>query len=1358
MVFCALVLQCCQSPSHSPAGKQSRLADAARPGLRMDQPRMFAEFHAAIRTREGDAAPAYAEGQVLRALQAAKQRRAKSGAAALGKHEALEFTERGPANVAGRTRVVVPLREDPLRVWLAGSVGGGVWKTTDAGLSWTHLTEGIPSLATSTIAVPASDESVIYVGTGEVFTTTGIIGSGMFKSVDGGSTWQLLESTTRIADFQNINRIIVDPDNPDYVIACGSRRPWSSREDPEPDERSGIYLSVDGGASWTRQFEAAGAVHQVIAHPDDFTIQYAAVSGKGVWKSVDAGHTWAFSGEGMLPLQRIELGISPTNPDYLYASVVGQESSIGADLYVSQDAGETWLLVLEAEDGRNIEFLGGQGGYNQCVAVHPYNEHIVYAGGVNLFQFDVGFTTEKRVDDFLSDGADFAALMEFGGSEGGGNLDLNEAYADRPFPVEIRFGPGERQLAHRFTVGNRGAGVPPGAYTYQDYVEVPFTVWDTEQNRQLMVSFRDQAGDGQWNLLTRQTDGEPLAQRREYLYIHDVDYDVLADARIARNGRDNAGQEYRQVYFFWPVLAEGAVFDPDALPASSLQIRVTEVPKAERVTTVLSDAYSEFHGRNNYSDPEWKSRRGGLHPDQHFLHALPVDQVAETFSLLVANDGGVYYSKISDAPAVEDDEAFIYAGWGLNTAQFYGVDKRPGLFEFIGGMQDNGSWYSKPKEVASAGASYVYAIEGDGFEAIWHPTDPNKIMVSAQFNSIMRTLDGGETWTSGGQNHGNWGAGLASFFTRLGANPQRPDWLYTIGKDGVWVSKDFGDDWQLTPLAEYHTNGLNNIVRVSLADPDVVWAGGGMMTESRMHVSTDAGASFTVVPNYEVTRLGAISGIATHPVQAETAYLLFSFAQGPKILKTDDLGRTWQDLSGYGAAAQSANGFPDVATYSLFVFPWDTDRLWAGTEIGIVESLDGGESWALLDSNLPATAIWQMQLVDDQLVIATHGRGIWTVAFSDEVMVAPTVIEAGPSALNLLSVKVAIAEDFDSVEVYADDQLAAVFEEVSQGYVTLETEQAVTNSMRIQLKGYVGETMLESQPVTSPMIPYLDVVNAYGSDLDHGPEDDYLLTGFMFRQPVEFDNPGLATWFPYNNDSTFIATLRKPVRVGAGAHTEMRYEDIAVIEPGEPGTVYGEPTFYEYVLVEASKNGLDWLPLVEGYDARYDPVWLDIWDRQDIAYPADYREHTIDLLDFFEEGDAIVVRFRFYSDANYSGMGYIVDNILIQTDEFEAAPTEPTEPTVTGLPDLTDDAFGLTVFPVPAPGTESITIEARLVAPGPATVRVLSLYGQELVAYPLSGQGAGDYSLGLPEDLPPGMYLVQLEQGDRRTSQKLLIE
>ena len=106
--------------------------------------------------------------------------------------------------------------------------------------------------------------------------------------------------------------------------------------------------------------------------------------------------------------------------------------------------------------------------------------------------------------------------------------------------------------------------------------------------------------------------------------------------------------------------------------------------------------------------------------------------------------------------------------------------------------------------------------------------------------------------------------------------------------------------------------------------------------------------------------MGGISGLATHPTQDSTAYALFGFARKPKIFVLQILGQTWEDISGFGNGTVSTNGFPDVAVYDLLVMPQSPDTIWAGTEIGLFESIDNGVSWHTANNGLPSVSVWAM--------------------------------------------------------------------------------------------------------------------------------------------------------------------------------------------------------------------------------------------------------------------------------------------------------------------------------------------------------------------------------------------------------------
>ena len=165
----------------------SKDSDRERGADATDGPEEFERFHREIRTRDGETVPAYPLNFKIIEAQKAVERKA----AVLNKYAVSPWTERGPGNVGGRTRGLIVDPDDASRnTWFAGSVGGGIWKTTDAGVTWVNKTPGLPNLATVTLAMAASAHNVIYAGTGEGFGNTDAVrGDGIWKSTDRGETW-----------------------------------------------------------------------------------------------------------------------------------------------------------------------------------------------------------------------------------------------------------------------------------------------------------------------------------------------------------------------------------------------------------------------------------------------------------------------------------------------------------------------------------------------------------------------------------------------------------------------------------------------------------------------------------------------------------------------------------------------------------------------------------------------------------------------------------------------------------------------------------------------------------------------------------------------------------------------------------------------------------------------------------------------------------------------------------------------------------------------------------------------------------------------------------------------------------------
>ncbi|MFA4923945.1 MAG: hypothetical protein WC557_07120, partial [Ignavibacteriaceae bacterium] len=1160
---------------------------------------MFAKIQKMIRTRAGESEPSYLPNYKFIEL-----KKMVSSSKSLKKAANLNWIERGPANVGGRTRGIVVDPDDATKnTWFAGSVGGGVWKTTNSGISWRNLTNELPNLATTAIVQAQSNRNVLYAGTGEgFFNADAIAGDGIFKSTDRGETWIQLTATTSSKDFSYVNRLVVDPANENIVIAGTG---------------TGIFKSIDGGNSWTKRL-SIGNLDHVIANPLNFNTLYAAANGRGVFKSIDAGETWFETDNKNLKGSRMEIAIAPSDTSRLYVS---SEEGGGSSLFGTVNGGARWSVAKE-KSGSTIDWLGGQGWYDNTIAVNPYDANIVYVGGINLWKMQVTSDSIVGISSIEKDSIEIkfsfvpSGLPFENGGVGTGNDYWKTEFLSPSdfFNVEIRFGPGKTQKAARFI---------NTTMDYQNYVDVPFEAWDITNNRQLMISFQDVNKSGGFSL---------TALNGDKIHLHNVVYDAsIPDVNIAKTN----GIKFKNNFVVGFSNAKNVTWNPATLPNATLRIKVSYLPSLLRTSTPITDAYGQYSGSQAY-----------VHPDQHNIVCVPMDQASKSFKFINGNDGGL-------AVSTDGGTTFNEVGnSGYNTTQFYGVDKMTGAQSYIGGTQDNGTWFSNPtKGNANAATKYDFVIGGDGFEVVWNPKDPLKMIGGSQYNGLARTVDGWKTTETPNKGFDDYGDDANSpFITKIAGSKQDPDLLFVISRKGVYRSDNFAENWVLTPITTSFQNGgyiTFAQVTISTATPQVVWAGAYMSSEGKVNVSKDGGLSFTATNNYSQT-MGLLTGLDTHPTEPATAYAVFSVQGAPKILRTTNYGGVWNDITGFASSAPSTNGFPDVATYCVQVMPYNTNIIWAGTEIGIIESTDNGVSWHYSNNGFPAASVWDMKIVDDEVVVATHGRGIWSVALPELANYNPLPATLSPringniyQGKNGLIINVSFRSAYDSTQVFIEGVKQMTFGSSSIADTTLIVPSTGTGVKKFQLVGFKDGIGFKSGLVTVDLIEILAARNGYVNDFNSATTD--FAGALSVTTAPGFANGAIHSAHPYGTNKDLIYTLRVPIVVAA-TNATLQYDDIAIVEPGDPGSVFGDSNFWDYVIVEGSKGG-DWLPLLPGYDCRSDSArWLAAFDAGLSGTPSMFKTHTVNLLDKFNAGDEILIRFRLFADQFVDGWGWAIDN------------------------------------------------------------------------------------------------------------------
>jgi photosystem II stability/assembly factor-like uncharacterized protein len=262
----------------------------------------------------------------------------------------------GYANASGRVVSIAPHPTNPDVVYIA-SASGGVWKTTDGGLHWIPLTDQLSILNHGAVALDPRDPNVVYAGTGEYTTQSN--GDGLFRSGDGGTTWERIGTTAQVGN--TCSRIVVDPLNTRRIHVTGS---------------SGYCRSTDGGASWENTL--SGVASDVVVNPLSPSIVFVARHSNGIYRSVNAGQTFTklTSGLPTTDIQRILLAISRSSPNVLYAAIINSNAGLRG-FYQTIDGGDTWTQKTNTPN-----FPYPQGWYDAFVGVDPQSQNTVYCGGV----------------------------------------------------------------------------------------------------------------------------------------------------------------------------------------------------------------------------------------------------------------------------------------------------------------------------------------------------------------------------------------------------------------------------------------------------------------------------------------------------------------------------------------------------------------------------------------------------------------------------------------------------------------------------------------------------------------------------------------------------------------------------------------------------------------------------------------------------------------------------------------------------------------------------------------------------------------------------------------------------------------
>ncbi|HQQ77894.1 MAG TPA: PKD domain-containing protein [Thermoanaerobaculia bacterium] len=720
------------------------------------------------------------------------------------------------------------------------------------------------------------------------------------------------------------------------VIGSAERRAELERARRSPLAAGPTWVSLGPADAPQGNFNGAfpgltdsGLINAIAIHPSEPRTIFVGPAGGGVWRSRDAGATWAPLTDDIGPTPIGAIAIAPSDPKRIYAGGGSGRQSLGNDvpgpgLLVSTDGGDTWTLSASSPGG---EFW--------FIRVDPANPRVLLAG------------TDKGLLRSTDGGDTWTKTLAAAGDAWANALAVSPANPSLLLAATFRRGVESFQ---------GGACVVPASSTYR-----PGRLWKSTD------------GGATWDEnVNLPGSGPPVKRSRVELAFAPSDPAVVY-ALIAKGSVDANGCSDDLTY--------GDLFDVakstdggDSWSALGAADALKDLPNGQMYyAAALSvdprDARTVWvGGLDNYKSTDggatwkrvsaWTNGRPAapyVHADQHFHLWAP-----DGSTLYLGCDGGLFSTTDGGA-------SYASLNRGLVTFQFFSVCQSPAAPGVVmGGAQDNGTSLRK------ADGSWTQVIGGDGFGCLLHPTNPQILLGSVQNERFYRSTDGGNLF--GGVSITPGTGDTSTFLTRLVQDPASPEHVLTSTTLRLWESLDGGGTWK--GLGTGTIPGIASVRDFALSpiDSKIV---GVAANSGKVLLSSDGGATFSPAGTLPVNTLSSIRFDRTNPRNLWVASALAT-AGVERVFASTDGGATWSAISRTG----KPNGLPDLPVAQMEQDPLDPNVLWAVSYVGVYRSPDRGGTWARYGTGLPNVPLSAISILPDgsKMRLATFGRAIWEIS------------------------------------------------------------------------------------------------------------------------------------------------------------------------------------------------------------------------------------------------------------------------------------------------------------------------------------------------------------------------------------------